>query len=256
MRTLRWLVVPFLVILNSGAQAGPSVIVHEASPSITAGHPGQLDYQLRLDGIAELRAVTVRAELPRADAQAFTLSLDPPYAATRVFRASPERSASGLRFAMVFPRTVPAGPEPSDKILATLHRESLPPNVAGRPALTAQAVTRDGKQIDLPVSYAPRASFENSLPRVQQLLVTSANPGAGRTQIRYVVPQRGEVALSVFDVRGRKVKTLTAGFQERGTYSLSWDQSDDAQRTVPPGVYFLKLWSRDAATTQKLILMR
>lgn len=256
MKHLPSVVMSLLALLASSAQATPTLVVEEASPPSTAGSSRLVDYRLRLDGIDAVRAVMVRAEWPQADARSVSLSLDPPYEGTRQFRKDPEGPARRLRFAMVFPQRVPPGADASGNVLATLHGEVPPQAVAVRPTLTARVVTREGSAIDVPISYVESISLGRRTSTTTQLAVSSANPSPGATQIRYVLAQRGEAALVVFDSRGRKVRVLATGFQEPGEYSLSWDGRDDALRTVPPGVYFLRLLTRDAVRTHKLILMR
>ena len=48
------------------------------------------------------------------------------------------------------------------------------------------------------------------------------------------------VEVGVFNVAGRLVKTLASGSQAAGTYTVTWDGSDDSGVRMAPGVYFLK----------------
>ncbi len=62
------------------------------------------------------------------------------------------------------------------------------------------------------------------------------NPFNPSTQIRYSIAEVSEVDLSVIDLTGRSVATLTQGQRSAGSYSLSWDASG-----FPSGVYFYRL---------------
>jgi hypothetical protein len=67
------------------------------------------------------------------------------------------------------------------------------------------------------------------------------NPFTASTSFAYRVAEGGAPAfVGVFDVAGRLVRTLAAGAQAAGTYTVTWDGSDDSGVRMAPGVYFLK----------------
>lgn len=56
----------------------------------------------------------------------------------------------------------------------------------------------------------------------------------------------GVVAVSVYDLAGRRVRTFRESRPDpRGRYELAWPADDDAGRPVPPGIYVVRL-ERDA----------
>ena len=70
------------------------------------------------------------------------------------------------------------------------------------------------------------------------LLQINPNPFNVFTTIRYYVPQTGNMRLAVYDMLGRKVKTLVEGLVSTGTYSIDWDGTDDLGRRASSGIYF------------------
>jgi flagellar hook assembly protein FlgD len=67
------------------------------------------------------------------------------------------------------------------------------------------------------------------------------NPFSTTTSFAYKVAEGGKsVDVGVFNVAGRLVKTLASGSQAAGTYTVTWDGSDDSGVRMAPGVYFLK----------------
>jgi hypothetical protein len=67
------------------------------------------------------------------------------------------------------------------------------------------------------------------------------NPFSASTSFAYKVAEGGSsVEVGVFNVAGRLVKTLASGSQAAGTYTVTWNGSDDAGVRMAPGVYFLK----------------
>ncbi|MEZ4389280.1 MAG: FlgD immunoglobulin-like domain containing protein [Candidatus Krumholzibacteriia bacterium] len=70
-------------------------------------------------------------------------------------------------------------------------------------------------------------------PDVRALL----NPFSGTTTVRYTPGRAGATRLSVFDLRGRRVRTLQAGFASEGDHQVTWRGEDDQGRSLPSGTY-------------------
>jgi len=82
------------------------------------------------------------------------------------------------------------------------------------------------------------------------------NPFNTFTQIDYVLSETGDVSLVIYDILGRKMKTLFHGINEAGNYSVTWDGTDVEGETVASGVYFYSLTSENRKETKKLLLLR
>lgn len=59
------------------------------------------------------------------------------------------------------------------------------------------------------------------------------------TLVQLVRP--AEVQAQIFDLAGRRVKTLFAGAEGSGAYSWPWDGRDDAGQLLPIGIYLVRL---------------
>jgi hypothetical protein len=107
------------------------------------------------------------------------------------------------------------------------------------------AVDRDGSFTQsMPVSVTiPKASVE--------LLPVQPNPFNPSTTIRFIVPEKMMVSLTVHDVAGRVVATLVDGVREAGAHSLTWSASGLAS-----GVYFTKLRAGKTTVSQKMVLLK
>jgi hypothetical protein len=80
------------------------------------------------------------------------------------------------------------------------------------------------------------------------------NPFTGSTSFAYKVAEGGaSVDVGVYNVAGRLVKTLAAGPQSAGTYTVTWNGSDDSGVRMAPGVYFLKSKVGSDQTVSRLI---
>ncbi len=82
------------------------------------------------------------------------------------------------------------------------------------------------------------------------------NPFNPSTTIRYEIANDGQISLIVYDVMGRKVKTLTNGYASAGQYSVVWDGRDDSGMQVSSGVYFYVIKTPANIAIRKMNLIR
>ena len=66
----------------------------------------------------------------------------------------------------------------------------------------------------------------------------------------------GRVVLEVFDVSGRRVRTLTDRRMSAGRHSQLWDAKDGAGNQVAPGMYLYRLRVEGKTLTRKCVLLR
>jgi len=81
------------------------------------------------------------------------------------------------------------------------------------------------------------------------------NPFWGSTTMRLDLPVGRMVRLEIFDVSGRRVRTLVNHFMPAGRQSIAWNQRDDAGATLGAGVYFARVQVDTFRDRKKLILM-
>ena len=82
------------------------------------------------------------------------------------------------------------------------------------------------------------------------------NPTAGSSTIVYDLPAVRRLALSVYDVGGRLVRSLEAAPPSPGRHTFAWDGRDAAGLAVPAGLYFLRLRTDLGDRTEKLVVLR
>jgi hypothetical protein len=82
------------------------------------------------------------------------------------------------------------------------------------------------------------------------------NPFNPVTAIRFAVPSRGRVELSVYDVAGRRVATLVDGEVDGGYHDAVWDGRTDSGEGVATGIYFARLSAFGEERTHKMILLK
>jgi len=85
---------------------------------------------------------------------------------------------------------------------------------------------------------------------------TVPSPFSSSTRISYQIPDELEVTLSVFDLRGRLVRTLVSETRGAGTHSVEWFGDDDQGRPLPAGVYLYRLDAGQWSATRKTVVVR
>ncbi len=87
------------------------------------------------------------------------------------------------------------------------------------------------------------------------------NPFNSRTLIRYALDQASPVRLSILNILGENVWTLTQ-FSAPGIHTFSWDGTDTAGRPLPGGIYFCSVQAlagerkSPVRAIKRMILMR
>jgi hypothetical protein len=83
------------------------------------------------------------------------------------------------------------------------------------------------------------------------LLQNYPNPFNPSTTIRYALPTRAHVTLTVWNTLGQQVATLVNEDVDPGNYDVKFDGSGLAS-----GVYFYRLWAGDCVATKKFVILR
>jgi hypothetical protein len=102
-------------------------------------------------------------------------------------------------------------------------------------------------------SDAPDTGFEVKVNRLYQ---NQPNPFNPRTAIQFSVAEGGPVALVIYDVGGRLVKTLLNGTVDSGLHNVVWDGTGDAGRKVGSGIYWSQLKAGDYISTKKMVVLK
>jgi FlgD Ig-like domain/Repeat of unknown function (DUF6923) len=84
------------------------------------------------------------------------------------------------------------------------------------------------------------------------------NPFTDVSRLSYAVPgdAGARVEVSVFDVTGRRLRTLVNGHQPSGTYAVAWDGRGAGGRRVTSGVYFYRVTVGNEAVTRRIVMLR
>jgi len=82
------------------------------------------------------------------------------------------------------------------------------------------------------------------------------NPFNSSTIIKYDLKNDAQVAIKIYDILGRKVRTLINDFQNAGYRSVIWDGKDDKGILVATGLYFYKINAGNFIEVKKLVILK
>ncbi|MGB9592266.1 MAG: M1 family aminopeptidase, partial [Candidatus Kryptoniota bacterium] len=92
-------------------------------------------------------------------------------------------------------------------------------------------------------------SISSSPPNRYFILSNYPNPFNNRTNILYYLPRPSSITLTVYDVVGRKVRSLENGYQQAGLHLVEFNSEG-----LSSGVYLCKLITSFGNLTTKLVL--
>ena len=125
-----------------------------------------------------------------------------------------------------------------------LYGDPAMPLALNTSSLNKEEAQKQAKMVpDLPEKFALKSNYPNPF-----------NP---TTQIAYDLPQDCRVTITIYNIQGRKIKTLIASHQSAGYKSIKWNSRDQHGNQVSTGVYIYKMQtSTDFEKTNKMMFIK
>jgi YVTN family beta-propeller protein len=90
-----------------------------------------------------------------------------------------------------------------------------------------------------------------------RLWLTGSNPARTESRFGYELPGAGPARLEVFDVMGRRVRSLVRDpAAAAGSYQSVWDLMDQGGSRVSAGLYFVRLSTPGGTSGQRVVVLR
>ena len=125
-----------------------------------------------------------------------------------------------------------------------------------------EAIREKSDSVKMTVQFL-RAWLANADQDVREtrLLPNYPNPFNPETWIPYQLAKAADVSVTIYDVGGRLVRTVSVGFKPVGYYltrerAAYWDGRNKAGEPVSSGVYFLRFLAGDFTTTQRVVIVK
>jgi hypothetical protein len=125
--------------------------------------------------------------------------------------------------------------------------------------ITITSSTAGNTPIDIPTNMSVSTEVltdGTDLPTSYALSQNYPNPFNPSTEIKFDIPIRSHVTLTVFNVLGQRVATLVDKEMSPGRYLADWNSTSDNGTEVTSGVYFYKLEAGDFIQTKKMLLLK
>ena len=97
---------------------------------------------------------------------------------------------------------------------------------------------------------------ETLVPDRYLLYQNYPNPFNPTTTIRYGLPERQDVEITIYNILGQRIRTFSYKNQPAGYHELLWDGRNSHNITVATGVYIYRMKSADFVNSKKMLLIR
>jgi len=95
------------------------------------------------------------------------------------------------------------------------------------------------------------------IPNEFKLLQNYPNPFNPETSIHFNLPEQAQVKITIYDIQGRKVRTLLDNVQKNaGYHHVVWDATDDVGKKVAAGVYVYNILNGKQILSKKMIYLK
>lgn len=82
------------------------------------------------------------------------------------------------------------------------------------------------------------------------------NPLNPSTVLAFTMSREGQVRVTIYDMKGRLVRTLLDGYRSAGQQLLAWDGSNATNGRVASGVYFIRIEAPEATDVQRVAVVK
>ena len=125
-----------------------------------------------------------------------------------------------------------------------------------------EAVPEKSHNVEITIQFL-HLWLENANRSVSEtrLLPNYPNPFNPETWIPYQLAKAADVSVTIYNVGGRLVRTVSVGFKPVGYYltrerAAYWDGRNETGEPVSSGVYFLQFVAGDFTTTQRVVIVK
>ncbi len=116
---------------------------------------------------------------------------------------------------------------------------------------------RDSYNNELEILNNPTGNDPNDLiPLVNSLSNNYPNPFNPTTTIAYGLKEDAKVNITLYNIRGQKVKTLINEVMPAGQHAVVWNGKDEYGKRAASGVYFYKMQTSDFTKVRKAMLLK
>jgi hypothetical protein len=126
------------------------------------------------------------------------------------------------------------------------------------PLLHFEAINTGSSVVDSFTVVHPSASVPDKVQGQELLMLAppSPSPFTGSTTLAFALSRPVAARLEIFDIHGRKIRTLFADRPGPGSQSVVWDGTNDEGAEVSAGAYLCRLRAGDLTECRKVVKLR
>ena len=76
------------------------------------------------------------------------------------------------------------------------------------------------------------------------------------TTLVFDIPVSTAVEITIFDILGKRIKTLVNGYLPGGIHRIDWEGDSESGHALGSGVFFVRMRAGEQVFTQKLVLLK
>jgi hypothetical protein len=115
---------------------------------------------------------------------------------------------------------------------------------------------RGGTDVYSIVSLKNSDSYEQNTLPVVSLHHNYPNPFNPTTTIAFSMQSEDNVELTIYNVKGQKVKNIFQGMLSAGEHQMVWNGTDDSSKAVGSGIYYYVLKTSTGNHNRKILLLK
>ncbi|RMG61263.1 MAG: T9SS C-terminal target domain-containing protein [Calditrichaeota bacterium] len=119
-------------------------------------------------------------------------------------------------------------------------------------------ISTAARQVNIPPLPVIVSVADQNLPQPRRFRLDPnyPNPFNPETRIRFALPHSERVRLTVYNIRGQRVKTLLEAVLPAGEHQVRWNGTDQSGRPVGSGIYLLRMEAGGFVQTRKMVLLK
>ena len=122
---------------------------------------------------------------------------------------------------------------------------------------TVDLAEQESENSDTVSCFYNITSSENDLQVLTNLPSQNfPNPFNTETTISYSIPVNNNVSIEIYNIQGKKIKTLLNKYQTSGNHTVVWNGKDKRENSVNSGVYFCRITSGKFFSVKEMIVIK
>ncbi|MFA6618632.1 MAG: T9SS type A sorting domain-containing protein [Candidatus Neomarinimicrobiota bacterium] len=119
----------------------------------------------------------------------------------------------------------------------------------------AKAFTYTNEKGAFSIGQNSSINTNNTLPHNFSLDSNYPNPFNKITSLPFEVNTPGTLKLNIYNIQGKKVRSLVQDHYSKGQYTLTWNGLDDKNQVCPQGLYFYVMQMKGQTDFKKMTLL-